>query len=256
MVRASLLVLAACGSGGGFPADAGPDGPAPGGRFSLAWSVTDQNMQPIPCNQVGAQVVSISLRNLSQVGGFSEAFTCSSGMGMSQPFPPGLYEVNFVLTGLAGQLATAPVQQNVTIEADQTTTLQPITFEVDATGALQISLNANQAGGNCAPAAANGAAIENITIALRHTDQTCEPVTFMISGGGTYTVDCANPALAPCLESDQTLTVPSLPSGNYRIQVRGKIGGVDCWTNDDSLAIPPLGNMLNTTLNLVKANGC
>jgi len=251
-----FLALAACGGGGGFPVDAAPDSPPPGGRFSLAWTVTDADGDPIPCNQVGGTVVTITMRNLAQAGGFTEAFTCNGMTGTSSAIPPGVYEMSFTLTGMAGQLGVAPSQNNVMIEENQTTPLEPISFAVDATGALELRLNANQTGGNCGPVANMGAGIEQMSIVLRHTDQTCEPVLFQISGGGTYQVDCTTPVLIGCLESTQVLTASPLPSGNYRIQVRGKIGGADCWTNDDSLAVPPLGGTLDTTLNLVKAVGC
>jgi hypothetical protein len=253
-----VVVLAACGGGGGFPPDAAIDSPPPGGRFSLAWSVTDTDAQPIDCKQVGAQVVSIGVRNLAGAGGSTEAFTCNSLMGTSGPLTPGFYELTFSLTGLAGELATAPSVINVELKSGDTTTLDPITFAVDAVGGLEIVLQANQPGGNCASELVSppGAGITDTTITLTHADGTCEPVTFAISTGGTYTVDCANPALGPCFENTIKLTAPTLPSGDYRIHVRGKRAAVDCWSNDDSLAIPPLQKTLQTTLNLAKADGC
>lgn len=256
-----LLALAACGGGGGFPPDAGPDAPTPGGRFQLAWSVTDTAAAPIACGQVGAQVVTIALRNLSAAGGLTEAFTCNSGMGTSSPIPPGFYELRFSLNGLAGELATAPSQINVEIKANETTVVTPVTFAVDATGGLELLLAANQTTSNCGQPAAMGAGITALTLALEHTDGSCEPVTFNVSAGATqgafsYTVDCANPPLSVCIENDQKLTVGSLPSGNYRMRVRGQVNGTLCWTNDDTLVVPPLSKVLKTTLNLAKQNGC
>lgn len=262
MVRTcSLLVavvVAACGGGGGFPPDAAIDSPPPGGQFSLAWSVTDGDAQPIDCQQVGATVVSIGVRNLAVAGGSTEAFTCNTLMGTSGPLAPGFYELTFTLTGLAGELATAPSQINVELKAGETTALEPVSFAVDAVGGLELVLDAHQPGGNCASELVSppGAGITDTTITLNHTDGTCEPVTFQISTGGTYTVDCANPALAPCFETTTKLTAPELPSGNYQIHVRGKRAAVDCWTNDDALAIPPLGKTLKATLNLAEADGC
>jgi hypothetical protein len=136
-----------------------------------------------------------------------------------------------------------------------------VSFAVDANGALELRLETSQPGGNCGDVGAMGAGIDAMTFTLRRTDSTCEPITFQISAGatrpaGSYTVDCDNPALAACIENDQLLTAEPVPSGNYRVQIRGKVGGADCWTNDDSLAVPPLSKVLKSTLNLVKAPGC
>jgi hypothetical protein len=171
--------------------------------------------------------------------------------------------MTFELNGLAGLIATTPAQNGIVIRSNETVALQPLAFAVDATGGLELLISSNQSAGNCAPTAAMGAGITNTTITLAHTDNTCEPVTFQISAGatqpaGTYTVDCANPALAACIENDQKLTVAPVPSGNYRIQIRGKVGDLDCWNNDDSLVVPPLSKILKTTLNLAKQTtvGC
>src|SRR3569623_368902 len=72
----------------------------------------------------------------------------------------------------------------------------------------------------------------------RASDLGCEPVTFMISGGGTYTVDCTTPANAGCIDQTQTLTVMGVPSDNYIIHVKGMVGASTCWTNNDSLQVP------------------
>jgi len=41
-----------------------------------------------------------------------------------------------------------------------------------------------------------------------------------------------------------------VPSGGYQLHVRGQVAGAECWTNDDALAVPPLGRDLTRTLNL------
>jgi hypothetical protein len=118
-------------------------------------------------------------------------------------------------------------------------------------------------GGNCAPTTMMGAGIDATTITLEHTSGTCEPVTFTITAGatsgrpaGTYTVNCTTPVDGPCIETDQKLLVPSIPSGNYQIHIRGKRAGVECYTNDDAMTVPPLGTTLTRTLNLGLATGC
>lgn len=106
-----------------------------------------------------------------------------------------------------------------------------------------------------------GAGVTSMTITLVHTGGGCAPVTFLRSGGPTmssYVVNCSSPMIATCIEDTETLTVPSMPSGPYTIHIRGKIGAVDCWQNDDALQVPPQGQSLIETLNLAKtaASGC
>jgi hypothetical protein len=260
LVAAASIVLG-CGGGGGFPVDAGMDGPAPG-TFSVAWSVTNTSDQVISCDSIGAQSMTALLRNRAVQGGSTQIFTCQTLGGTSEPIAPGLYDLNFELVGSGGApttglIATAPAQMGVTIASGQNVQLSPVTFVVDATGALELSLATNTSGGNCA----SGAGITATTITLeRASDQACQPVTFAISAGasssaGTYTVNCAAPVPGPCIDADQKLTASGIPAGNYVIRVRGYKGGALCWTNNDTLPVPPLGRALIRTLNLAFQTG-
>jgi hypothetical protein len=133
---------------------------------------------------------------------------------------------------------------------------------VSEKGSLVLSFAALPATTNCKPARMNGAGITGITITLVQVAGGCAPVTFIRSRGtaqlGTYTVNCSSPAVATCIETDETLTVASMPSQRYTIQVRGKIGAIDCWTNDDTLDVPPSGGSLMRTLKLTHQDipGC
>jgi hypothetical protein len=142
----------------------------------------------------------------------------------------------------------------VVIESGMTTALAAITFVVDATGGLVLSLASPPATSNCKSPSMMGAGINGITITLTQAAGGCAPVTFVHTRGAMtlapYTVSCSSPAVAACIENDETLTVPSLPSGPYNIHIRGKIGAVECWTNDDALQVPALGRTLTRTLNL------
>jgi hypothetical protein len=250
-----VVVASACGDGGGFPDARGPDAPPVGGTFTLAWSLADDGGAPVSCEQVGALTLTVIARNTQIAGGLTEVFSCSTGMGQSQAMLPGTYNLQFELHGASGVLATAPSQHDVVITSGQDTALTPLAFELDATGGLALTLSAGS-GGNCG---AGGAGIQNMTITLHHSgDQSCAPITFAISAGashpaGTYTVNCAAPVLAPCIESDQTLSATDVPSGAYTIRVRGKVGGIDCYTNNDGIQVPPLGEVLMRTLNLSHA---
>lgn len=256
-LRAVVLALAlvGCGSGGGFPDAMSDSPPPPGGTFSLAWSLTDTASAPVTCEQVGGLSVTLLLRNRAVMGGTTEVFSCGSGMGTTPPVAPGLYDVNFELTGINGLISTAPLQQGLTVTSGQDTPLQPVTFAVDAVGGLDLHFTANATGGNCAPAASMGAGITNTTITLERASGPCEPVTFDIAAGATqpastYTVNCTAPALGPCIETDQGVTVTGVTSGDYIIRVRGKVGALDCYTNNDALKVPSAAGNLVRTLNL------
>lgn len=259
MKLAWVLLLAACGGGGGFPTDAAPEPPPPGAKFSLAWTLIDTNGQPITCAQVGANFVGVTLRNRDVMGGTIEVLGCSSGSATSLlSFTPGIYDINYELTGAVGRLAQAPAATGIELKSGETAELPPIVFTVDATGKLDLVINTGITGGNCAA----GAGVDNFTITLQHSGVggACEPVTFDITPGTptSYTVNCATPVLSTCIDTTQTLSVPTLPSGSYRLDVKGKIGGVDCFTNGATIVVPPLSQTLNHTVNLTQQTtaGC
>jgi len=265
MPRALVLVtvtLVGCGDGGGFPDAPVIDAPPAPGTFTLAWTVANTGGMAITCDQIGAQAVTALLRNRAIQGGSTEVFTCSTLSGMSQVLAPGIYDIDFDLNGgggdpVTGVIATAPQQAGVEIKAGQNTVLTPLAFSVNATGALKLKLMSSATAGNCVPTAQMGAGITTNTITVtRVGDGVCAPLTFNISAGsmggtaGTYVVDCVSPAVAPCIERDQELTVSGVTSGAYAINVRASQGGTLCYTNVDQLPVPPLGRELMRTLNL------
>ena len=251
-----LGLVAACGGGGGFPDAPVIDSPSPSATFSVAWTVNDTTNQPVSCDRIGAVSVTVLAHNQAVEGGMTEVFTCGTAMGTSEKLAPGIWDFDFELTSATGVLATVPGQHGVTLTANQNTALQPLTFSVDATGGLALTLATNRSAGNCA-AQPGGGGITNTTITLVHSsDQSCAPFTFTISGGATYTVDCTTPVQAGCIDANQTLTVSSVPSDTYTIHVRGLVsGGATCWSNNDSLQVPPSGQTLTKTLNLAYATG-
>ncbi|HEU4727896.1 MAG TPA: hypothetical protein VFT22_08415 [Kofleriaceae bacterium] len=253
LVALALVGCSGCGGDGGFPVDAPADAAARG-TVSLAWGLTDLNGMPIQCDQVGASTVTLELRAHDQATGAVDSFSCANSPSTSRPLVPGIYDVSFELHGGGDTLATTLDQFGVVIQDGKDTRLDPITFIVDADGGLVLSLASPPATSNCASPATGGAGITGMTITLVHASGACEPVTFVHTKGGTtlgpYTVNCTSPAIAPCIEGDETLTVPSLPSGPYFIHVRGQVGAVDCWKNDDSIQVPPQSKSLVRTLNL------
>jgi hypothetical protein len=257
-ILAGLIGLAgSAGNGGctpgGFPPDVqGPDA-AVMGMVSLAWTLRDPSDQPIECDAVGANTVVLQLRNRAKLSGVAESLSCKSSPSTSQLIEPGLYDISFELHGQSGTLATAPDQNAVMVGAGQDTPLAPVGFVVDARGGLALGLAAPPTTTNC-KIGGTGAGISSVTITLSYIGGTCAPVTFIRTRGatilGSYVVNCSSPAVATCIENDETLTIPSLASGPYMIHIRGKVGTTDCWRNDDMLQVPPLGKVLTQTLNL------
>ncbi|HEY0479081.1 MAG TPA: hypothetical protein VGD37_16295 [Kofleriaceae bacterium] len=259
-----------CGDDGGF--DAGqPDTPA-GGSFSLAWSLVDDSGTTsctnvaACCNKLDPNATVFVQASRTGTGGV-ELFSCRSVQGTSMTaFAPGTYNFTYDLRIPVGDhnetIATATPQNSVMLASGTSVGLTPITFHVNLTGGLTLMLQAGAAGTkNCT----GGAEISGFAISLEHAggpgDTGCAPVVFALSGGGSYSAStCSAPSTGRCIESTETLTVASLPSGPYQIHVRGKKKGtLDCWTNDDMFAVPPQGRSLVRTLNLAFAStnpGC
>lgn len=234
------------------------DSPSPG-KFSLDWSVVDTAQRPLACERIDGVAMTVVTRNLAIDGGNTQIFTCSTGMGSSEPLVAGTYKLDFELASPAfGLLATAPEQAAVVVEPGGNTQLEPVVFQVDATGALALTLSAG-AGGNCA-------AMDTLSIALTHaSDGACEPIVLSVAAGATsgkpassYTINCAAPTDVPCIESDQLITATGVASDQYTIRLRGKKGATLCRTNDDTIRVPPLGMTLTRTLNFAPtgASGC
>ena len=250
------LVFAGCGGGGGFP-DAPPaDSPPPTGTFSLVWSVIDQNSQPLSCERIAGQAMTVVAHNLAYASGETQPFTCGTGAGTSQGVVPGTYEFDFELSGTFGLLARGTKQTPIVIPANTNTELAPVTFQVEAIGGVALKLASGKAGGNCGAINAGGAGIEQVSITLRHSsDNSCEPITLAITDGatqtgGTYTINCTTPLDRPCIEADQILTATGVPSDAYTIGIRGKVASKVCWANNDLIQVPPLNKTLLRTLNL------
>lgn len=252
---AGLIGLAAGGGcdgcgGGGFDAG-GPDLAIAAGRFSLRWSVIDQTTgQPVSCDQLDPNAT-VFVQAIREGTGAVESFACRDLQGTSMtPLSPGAYSFSYELHVAGSAIAMASGPSGVVIGPGQDVRLAPITFQVDASGRLELMLRAGAAG-NCA----GGSKITGFTLSLEHAggpgDTGCAPVVFVLSGGGSYNAsDCSAPAVSRCIAEDETLTVASLPSGSYQIHIRGREGTLDCWVNDDVLRVPPQSQLLSQTLHL------
>ena len=124
----ALALLAACGSGGGFPdAPRAIDAAAPG-NFSVMWTIDDAAMQPVTCMQASATTVLVSLHETTTGSAFGQTFGCPLGLADSGSIPIGHYDFKFTLLSGSTQLATAPDQTNIAIQPAQTAQLAPLLF--------------------------------------------------------------------------------------------------------------------------------
>jgi hypothetical protein len=253
-----VLMVAACGGGGGFPTDGAPEAQLPKGKFAMTWAVTDSGGNPISCAQVGGNFVTVTLKPQGGFGSESESFSCASLMSTSLlSFAPGIYDFSFELIG-NGRLSVGPQQLAVEIKSNETTNLAPVAFAVDATGKLELFVNTGVTGGNCT----GGAGVATTLISLTHQGGgPCEAVTFAIAAGasepaGTYTIDCTTP-FNGCIDADQKLTVTSLPSGGYNLSVNARVGAAECYKGAVGLTVPAMSATLMQTLNLTQqTTGC
>jgi hypothetical protein len=193
----------------------------------------------------------LQLRPRGQATGATEVFPCGNNPSISKALDPATYDVAFELHAGSVTLATAPDQSGVVVENDKDTALTPVVFAVDAHGSLALSLTAPPTTSNCKSTSMLGAGINGVSITLLHVEGGCAPVTFARSSTiQPYTVNCSSPAVVACIENDETLTVPTLPSGPYMIHVVGKIGVVECWKSDDILQVPARGTILTRVIDL------
>ena len=263
VVRGVGLAVAVLATVSALVCVTGCPAPTPGnGAISLAWSIRAANGAVVSCDAIGARFVALRIRNRASGAFTVTAFPCANSPGTLQ-LSPALYDVSFQLDGGDGaRLATAPDQTGVSILAGRVRQLDPVTFTVTAgdQSALILHIDAGTTT-NCGPASAGGAGITGNTITLEHVGDGCAAVTFARARGaeqrGIYTVSCSSPAVAPCIEKDETLTT-NLSPGSYRLHVGGKVSTRDCWQHDDTIDIPvrPAAVIRNLTLQRANVPGC
>jgi hypothetical protein len=249
---ATLATTSACGR-------CGPE-PGPQGSLSLAWSIVDPDRDPITCERIGATEVLLTAKNQASGATTSASFPCTASPGV-QLVAPGTYDVTIALRdGSGAVIATAADQLGAIVVVDQLTPLAPVTFSVRAS--LVLSVIASSTTANCSSVEQSGAGITGSTLTLEFVRGGCAAATFVRGRGATttletYTVNCSSPRIARCIERDETFTVPSLAPGSYLINVRGKVGAVDCWaasgTVDVGLGVPVLRTLTLTPSGLA---GC
>jgi hypothetical protein len=237
-----LLLAGACGSNEGPPDARVIDGPPPGGTFSLQWTL-HEGASALACDDVGAKLVAVTIKNEDAGFGTVETFSCSSTSGTSAPLAPGLYTFAVELDDASGG-PLGPVQtfMHVEIKSSQDSPLGTLDFPVVARGGLSIKHAAQGKSANCT---AGGANIDATTLALKGAGGACVPATFAIAAGSTrpaatYVSDCNTLPAGPCIEQDQTITVTGLRSGTVELNVSGLVAGQACWGGGYTLTVPAM----------------
>jgi hypothetical protein len=257
LVVLTTLAFAASSCGGNSPPP-----PPTSGSVTLTWSITDLNHRPATCGQVSARSVALRLRNRASGVVTATVFPCEASPGTAR-VPVGTYDAAFALTAANGStLATAPPQTGVTVAANQTKRLTPVTFSASTQGGLAITIVAPPNASNCKPPADGGAGITGNTIAIQGLDrghEGCLPTSFVRRIGarqvGTYVAnDCSSPPIASCIERTETLSA-SVPAGNYLIHLVGKVATRDCWKADATVTVL-VGKPSPMTIQLVRQPGC
>ncbi len=258
MVRSlsvTLVLVAACGGGGGF-IDAG----ATGGVMTFSWKLVDMNQTLLTCSQVSADNVNVTIMDLSNGGSMIETFPCNDASDLSLMLLDGTYSASFSLATNGSVLSTGTTTSGIVIGGGINVAVST-SFSIDALGGMDLLLVSGAKNCTAAPA---GAGITSMTITMQHNDTgPCDNAIFAISAGatqpaGNYTVNCAAPVAAPCIENDQHLTVSGLTSGRYSLHVAGDIGATSCWTTVSSVQVPAAEQVTMQTLQLVDsgAPGC
>jgi hypothetical protein len=227
-----------------------PDAPPEVGTLSLSWSILD-GATPLTCDQIGGISVSVTAR--PQDGGFEvpESFGCATRGGTSAPIAAGVYNVEVVLvTGGSRELTTPETIQSVEIVTGQDTPLGAFEFQVTPRGAVEFTLDAQEAPGNCEDVANGGAGITEFFIEVLDADGACVPLTAAIADGaaqtgGSYTLDCLGARYA-CIDSDQVVRIEEIPSGTASLNIIGYRGADECYTRAPQFSIS--GNGLLTEL--------
>jgi hypothetical protein len=243
LLTGSALLAAACGDDSGPPDSRGTDPAPPGGTITVTWTIVDDADEPLSCAEVGASLVSVSMRRDSDVFGRTETMPCGPGAGTTAPIDPGTYEVQVRLAGVTAD----PVEvRDVAVESQRDTPVA-VSLTVIPRGGFTFRIVAGTGQGNCTPPAQGGAGITEMELALARQEGGCVPVTFAIAAGAsqpaaTYTTDCADPAPTACIATDQQVTVaPQLPSGGYRMTILGWVGDAACWSRIAQFQVPAGG---------------
>lgn len=242
---AMLPILAACGDSPDAPDASTIDAQPNDGNFTLAWSILNEGTT-LPCRDVGAVAVALTLISQGSGSGSAESFPCTSGEGMSRAFAPGIYDVTIDIRASGSKsLLDAPVRiQGFEILARETTAMPTQEFEIEPIGDFKFFVDSGASSGNCAATESNGGGLVGLSFELTNGSGACVEADFVIAdgseSGGTYSSNCTTPA-APfaCIGSDQEVSVIGARSGALSLSIIGqKAGPVDCYDRISNFDLP------------------
>lgn len=249
--------MGACGDDGG-PPDASVSDAVAGATssFSMAWTLSD-GTNPLRCDQVSAQSVSVALIRQGVIGGSSEAFSCDGGKAVSRQLLPGLYNLTIDLRAAGSRsLLDQPIQFiGIELVPNLETEVPAQDFVVAPSGAFQFTVD-GAAASNCDAESAGGAGMVGLTLTLQDESQSCVPAIYDVAAGsggvaGSYPGDCSTPVQLPCIDKDQQVSVNPAQSGAMSLSIVGqKLGPVDCYQRVTKFDVP--GAMLETELGTLR----
>lgn len=256
----SILLFAGCSDDVGLvDAPMIVDAPVPG-NLMVSWTLAHAGA-PVTCSQIAGSSVTVEIVKVGEFGGVVDSFGCASAMGTSRSLLPGEYDLELSLTGAGGTLDGPITRVAVPVTSQQTTTVEPVAFDVDPSGTL--SFRVATGADNCA-AMPGGAGITATRIELRDAAGTCVPTTFAIAAGatsgapaGTYASDCAA-ATYGCIAADQDVTATGVASGQRTMAITGLVGAQACWRRTGSFVVRAAGQttMLNPQMLLRDTTLC
>lgn len=256
LLSAIVACATAIGCSGceGCGPDPTPDAPieAPArAQLSLTWRLVDPADQPLLCEQVGVQFVTLVLFHKKTGRTFSEPFDCFRHAATLE-LDQGEYTIRFDLSDTFGTLLTRPAE-TLLVAADS---VKDEKFVVGTTGSLALNVQATTMTG-AIPNCAGGAGITGMTIAINRANGTCYATQLQLEAPtGTYQVNCSSPVVESCLDATRRINVLDVPAGDYRIRVTGLVGPNACWTHDAVYRVRANGLGRTLLLPLVKSAGC
>ena len=114
----------------------------------------------------------------------------------------------------------------------------------------------------CGLGCGGGTGLDAMSVAFEQ-DGACLGLTADVADGAsepalTYSQVCPDPVGTPCIELDQAMRFPRVPSGALHVGIDGFIGGRRCYVGDATVTVPTSGALHRETLFLVptSAPGC
>ena len=129
----ALVLLAACGDGGGFPDAPVMMPPQNPGTIAVTWKLVDSLQQPTTCTAANAARVVVNIVQEGTAAQFGQTFPCSLGTAVSGSLATATYDLSFSLDDGSGSvITTAMPQTGIAVTPDQTTDVGQIVFTVPA----------------------------------------------------------------------------------------------------------------------------